>query len=111
MTTSYILQSQQELRDLKKMERDAESLIQAQAVASAEAKAEASKAWNASKTDRVNGTVPAPVELERARTDAGHFVADDPATPDVNEAYVPKKKAAPKKKSAAKPKAKARSKK
>ena len=34
MTTSYILQSQQELRDLKKMERDAESLIQAQAVAS-----------------------------------------------------------------------------
>lgn len=24
---------------------------------------------------------------KRARTDDGHFVADDPATPDVNEAY------------------------
>ena len=37
---------------------------------------------------------------KRARTDAGHFVADDPSTPDVNEAFVqeaPKKKRAKKK--------------
>ena len=47
----------------------------------------------------------------RAHTPEGKFRSDDPSTPDVNEAYVPKKKAAPKKKSAAKPKAKARSKK
>jgi hypothetical protein len=35
----------------------------------------------------------------RARTKKGHYVADDPSTPDVNEAYVqetPKKAAAPK---------------
>ena len=25
---------------------------------------------------------------KRARTDEGHFVADDPSTPDTNEAYV-----------------------
>ena len=117
MTTSYILQAQEDLRDLKKMKREAEALIQAQAQAAAEARAEASRAWNASKDDRVNGIVPAPVaveakivspavvEMERARTDAGHFVADDPATTDVNEAYVPKK-AAPKKKYATKFKAK-----
>tara|TARA_R110002020_G_scaffold193419_4_gene393730 strand:+ start:2677 stop:2997 length:321 start_codon:yes stop_codon:yes gene_type:complete len=43
---------------------------------------------------------------ERARTESGHYVADDPSTPDVNEAYVGgKKKAAPKKKAAAKKKA------
>ena len=34
---------------------------------------------------------------DRAKNDKGHFVADDPSTPDVNEAYVggkaPKKKA------------------
>jgi len=113
MTTSYILQSQQELRDLKKMERDAEALIRAQSDAEAEAKTEAARAWNASKNDRVNGIVPKPVEasakvappaaaeMERARTDSGHFVADDPATPDVNEAYVLKK-------TATKPKAKAK---
>ena len=48
-----------------------------------------------------------PVEMERARNDTGHFVADDPATPDVNEAYVPKKKKAPAKKKAAVKKKKA----
>ena len=52
--------------------------------------------------------VPKPVEMERARNDTGHFVADDPATPDVNEAYVPKKKKkAPAKKKAAVKKKKA----
>ena len=30
----------------------------------------------------------APKNKTRARTDKGHYVADDPATPDVNEAYV-----------------------
>jgi hypothetical protein len=39
-----------------------------------------------------------PVKLVRARTGKGKFVADDPATPDVNEAWV----AAPKKKAPAK---------
>lgn len=35
---------------------------------------------------------------KRARTEKGHFVADDPSTPDVNEAYeeeAPKAKASP----------------
>lgn len=33
--------------------------------------------------------IPAPpLETERARDDAGRFVADDPATPEVNEAWV-----------------------
>ena len=45
------------------------------------------------KADELNGV--------RARTAKGHYVADDPSTPDVNEAYVggkaPKKKAAKKK--------------
>ena len=48
---------------------------------------------------------------KRARTDKGHYVADDPATPDVNEAYeepekAPAKKPAAKKAPAAKPAAK-----
>ena len=66
---------------------------------------------------RVEMVAPAPVEMERARDDKGHYVADDLSTPDVNEAYVPKakkapkNKAAPKKKAAAKPKANAGSKK
>tara|TARA_R110000751_G_scaffold109838_2_gene207216 strand:- start:272 stop:628 length:357 start_codon:yes stop_codon:yes gene_type:complete len=113
MTTSYILEAQQDLRELKIMERKAEALIRAQSDAKAEAKTEAARAWNASKNDRVNGIAPKPVEasakvappaaaeMERARTDSGHFVADDPATPDVNEAYVLKK-------TATKPKAKAK---
>ncbi len=29
-----------------------------------------------------------PAKKERARNEEGHFVADDPSTPDVNEAYV-----------------------
>ena len=33
------------------------------------------------------------VEPTRARTDKGEFVADDPVTPDVNEAWVGGKKA------------------
>ena len=55
------------------------------------------------KCDEMNG--------ERAKNDKGHFIADDPSTPDVNEAYVggkaPKKKAtkkAPAKKATAKKK-------
>jgi len=31
------------------------------------------------------------VEMVRARNEKGHYIADDPSTPDVNEAYVPKK--------------------
>jgi len=48
-----------------------------------------------------------PVEPKRARDDKGHFVADDPKTPNVNEAWVggeapkkPKKKKTTKKKKA-----------
>lgn len=45
------------------------------------------------KCDEMNGV--------RARNEDGHFLADDPSTPDVNEAYVsgkaPKKKTAKKK--------------
>ena len=29
-----------------------------------------------------------PSEPIRARNEAGHFIADDPSTPDINEAYV-----------------------
>lgn len=36
-------------------------------------------------------------QIERARDDAGAFVADDPSTPDVNEAYTAKKPARKKK--------------
>jgi len=45
------------------------------------------------------------VEMVRARDEDGHFVKDDPSTPE-NEAWVenPKKKAAPKKKAPAKKK-------
>jgi hypothetical protein len=44
-------------------------------------------------------------EMVRARSDKGHYIADDPSTPE-NEAWVekPKKKAAPKKKTPAKKK-------
>ena len=41
---------------------------------------------------------------ERARNDDGHFVADDPSTPDVNEAYVGGKEPAKAKKTPAKKK-------
>ena len=34
---------------------------------------------------------------ERAKNDKGHFIADDPSTPDVNEAYVGGKKPTKKK--------------
>ena len=104
MTTNYILEAQKELRHLKKMERKAEALIRVQADAAADAKVEASRAWRASKSDRVAGIA---TKMERARTEAGHFVADDPTTPDVNEAYVPKKgKFAAKRKSAGKSRSK-----
>ena len=49
--------------------------------------------------------------VARARDEDGHYVGDDPATPEVNEAYVggkaPKKKAKAKKKKAAPAKKKA----
>ena len=32
------------------------------------------------------------LEIVRARDENGHFIADDPSTPDVNEAYVVKNK-------------------
>ena len=34
---------------------------------------------------------------KRARDDNGHYIADDPATPDVNEAFEPEPEPAPKK--------------
>lgn len=47
-----------------------------------------------------------PTNFARARTESGHFKADDPTTPDVNEAYAggvaPKKKRAPRKKTSKK---------
>ena len=50
------------------------------------------------------------VEMVRARNEDGHFVKDDPSTPE-NEAWVekPKKKASPKKKAPAKKKAASKS--
>ena len=49
-------------------------------------------------------------EMVRARNDKGHYIADDPSTPE-NESWVekPKKKAAPKKKAPAKKKAASKS--
>jgi len=49
-------------------------------------------------------------EMVRARSDKGHYIADDPSTPE-NEAWVekPKKKASPKKKAPAKKKAASKS--
>jgi hypothetical protein len=47
--------------------------------------------------DIYSGSVTADVEPTRARTETGKFVADDPSTPDVNEAWKGGK--APKKKS------------
>jgi topoisomerase IA-like protein len=41
---------------------------------------------------------------ERARNDEGHYIADDPSTPDVNEAYVGGKAPTKPKKTAAKKK-------
>lgn len=111
MTTSYILKAQEETKELKKLERQAEQLIREQAALAEQDRIKASDLRIAAKIARMNGDAPAPVEMERARTEVGRFVADDPETPDVNEAYVPKKKSAPKKKAAGKTKAKARSKK
>lgn len=136
MTTSYVLEKQEELKAIKKLERQAEKLIRDKAEAEKKAAAKVDSLRLAAKIARINGdevaqaaaekqiaanakvemVAPAPVEMERARDDRGHYVADDPSTPDINEAFVPKKtepkkKAVPKKKAAAKPKAKARSKK
>ena len=136
MTTSYVLEKQEELKAIKKLERQAERLIRDKAEAEKKAATKADSLRLAAKIARINGdevaqaaaekqiaanakvemVAPAPVEMERARDDKGHYVADDPSTPDINEAFVPKKtepkkKAVPKKKAAAKPKAKARSKK
>lgn len=136
MTTSYVLEKQEELKAIKKLERQAEKLIRDKEEAAKKAAARADSLRLAAKMARINGdevaqaaaekeiaanakvemVAPAPVEMERARDDKGHYVADDPSTPDINEAFVPKKtepkkKAVPKKKAAAKPKAKARSKK
>ena len=58
------------------------------------------------KDDEVKPVGPLDYEMERARNSTGHYVADDPSTPDVNEAFVPKKKPAAKKKAVAKKKKK-----
>ena len=60
------------------------------------------------------GVEEVPATGERARNKKGHYVADDPSTPNVNEAYVdgktqPKKKAT-RKKAATKKKATTRKK-
>ena len=53
-----------------------------------------------------DSVVPEVAEPERARNEQGHYVADDPSTPDVNEAWeggkAPEKKKSTKKKSTAK---------
>ena len=54
----------------------------------------------AKKTAPVKKAIPEEeLEMVRARNEDGHFIADDPATPDVNEAWVVKtvKKAVKKK--------------
>ena len=52
------------------------------------------------------GVEKVPATGERARNEKGHYVADDPSTPNVNEAYVdgktPTKKKATRKKAATK---------
>jgi len=70
--------------------------------------------WQVAEMERMIGNgwaeevkVDSPDELKRARNDDGHYIADDPDTPEVNEAWEggkapAKKKAAPKKKAAAK---------
>ena len=40
------------------------------------------------KTTKKSPTKKAPAAKTQARTDEAHFIADDPSTPDVNEAYV-----------------------
>ena len=39
------------------------------------------------KMDSVDETVEVEAEVKRARNEKGHYIADDPDTPDVNEAY------------------------
>ena len=79
-----------------------------QAAADAEAQAQAPVQAPAPEPVQVARPAPKPVpepapeppEPERARDDDGHFAKDDPATPDVNEAFVggeaPKPKWGPK---------------
>lgn len=46
------------------------------------------------KSNALDAILAQPIKVEtkkvRARTDEGHFIADDPSTPDVNEAWVVK---------------------
>ena len=124
MTTSYVLEKQEELRAIKKLERQAEKLIREKAEQARKDLEHSDALRLAAKMAKINGdevalaaakkaiaanarvemVAPAPVEMERARDDKGHYVADDLSTPDVNEAYVPKVKKAPKKKAAPKKK-------
>ncbi len=60
----------------KRQAAEAKAEEKAEAEAKAEEKAEAEE------------------QLERARNDKGHFIPDDPSTPDVNEAYVAKEEEA-----------------
>ena len=53
---------------------------------------------------KADAQVEAEEQLERARNDKGHFIPDDPSTPDVNEAYVATEEAeAPEEEADAKP--------
>ncbi len=52
---------------------------------------------------KADAEVEAEEQLERARNDKGHFISDDPSTPDVNEAYVAKEAEAPEEEAEAKP--------
>ena len=62
--------------------------------------------WSKGKPVEKEPVKPEPVKPKRARTKSGHFKADDPSTPDVNEAWEggkapkkPKKKKTTRKKS------------
>jgi hypothetical protein len=54
-----------------------------------EAAAEAKPPKKAKRAKKVDAK-PADTEMVRARNADGHFIADDPSTPDVNEAWVAK---------------------
>ena len=50
--------------------------------------AAAAAAWGFSSREQIKPLQPAPTELIRARRADGTFISDDPATPDVDEAWV-----------------------
>ena len=61
---------------------------------------------SADQTAEIEAEINPDEDPERARNDKGHYIADDPDTPDVNEAYVGGKAPAVKKKTTKKSTAK-----